>query len=112
MTVTTNGLTELVWTQLWQVTMVAAAVTVLTMSVCRRRPRLAYLLGLVVLVKCWVPPLWSSRLGVFCWPPLSQNTSLTGLSAEEAPATSLLLDDADVVPANVEPTEAATVAPA
>lgn len=108
----TSAFTELVWTQLWQVTLLAAAITLLAMSICRRRPRLAYLLGLVVLVKCWVPPLWSSRLGVFCWPTVSNDTSVLAPSTEEAPATSLLLHDEDPVPANAEPTAAATIAPA
>lgn len=67
MTPDSGDFVSLVFTQVWQVTAVAATVAVAIACCCRRRPRLAYVLGLIVLVKCWMPPIWSSRIGVFCW---------------------------------------------
>ncbi|MGH7140618.1 MAG: M56 family metallopeptidase [Pirellulales bacterium] len=64
-----HGLLDLAWRQFWQVTVVAAVACALMRWACRGRPHLAYLLGLVVLAKCWTPPIWSSYGGVFCWPP-------------------------------------------
>ncbi len=62
-----SGAWSLAWTQLWQVTVVIAVAAIITRLCCRDRPHLAYLLWLIVLLKCWVPPLWSSPSGVFCW---------------------------------------------
>lgn len=58
---------ELAWTQLWQVTAVIGVAALVARFGCRRRPHLAYLLWLVVLAKCWIPPVVSSPSGVFCW---------------------------------------------
>jgi beta-lactamase regulating signal transducer with metallopeptidase domain len=55
------------WAQLWQVTLLIAAVALLTRLFARNRPHLAHALWLVVLLKCVTPPLWSSPSGVFCW---------------------------------------------
>ncbi len=60
-------LTELAWTQSWQVTAVAAGVGLSTRLFCRHRPHLAHILWLVVLVKCITPPLWSSPTSLFSW---------------------------------------------
>src|SRR5438132_854681 len=57
----------LAWTQIWQVTLVAGMVAAITKLLCSKRPHLAYVLWLVVLVKCLTPPLWSSPTGVFSW---------------------------------------------
>ncbi|HWB08080.1 MAG TPA: M56 family metallopeptidase [Pirellulales bacterium] len=72
MTPESEGLASLVVSQIWQVTAVAAIAGLAASLFCRRRPRLAYLLGLVVLAKCWVPPTWSSPIGLFCWPGQEQ----------------------------------------
>ena len=56
-----------VWSQLWQVTALIALVTVVVRLCCRRRPHLAYLLWMLVVIKCVTPPLWSSPTGVFSW---------------------------------------------
>src|ERR1700688_2215280 len=58
---------KLAWTQIGQVTLVACGAGLLAAVVCRRRPHLAYVLWLVVLVKCVTPPFWSSPTGVFSW---------------------------------------------
>ncbi|MEX2121988.1 MAG: M56 family metallopeptidase [Pirellulales bacterium] len=47
--------------------MVAAGIGLATHWFCKRRPHLAYVLWMVVLVKCLAPPLWSSPTGVFSW---------------------------------------------
>ncbi|HKD37402.1 MAG TPA: M56 family metallopeptidase, partial [Pirellulales bacterium] len=62
-----DRLAPLAWTQIWQVTLVAAAIAVLTRLSCRNRPHLAYVLWLIVLIKCLTPPIWSSPTGVFSW---------------------------------------------
>ena len=62
-----HALGHLVWVQVWQVTLVALAVGVVTRLCCRRRPHLAHLLWMLVLVKCLTPPIWSSPTGVFSW---------------------------------------------
>jgi WD40 repeat protein/beta-lactamase regulating signal transducer with metallopeptidase domain len=58
---------QLAWTQIWQIAAVAVAVGVLTRLCCRRRPHLAHMLWLLVLLKCLTPPLWSSPASVFSW---------------------------------------------
>src|SRR5262249_10319899 len=55
------------WTQLWQVTAVALAIGAVARSCCRDRPRLAYALWMLVVVKSIVPPVWSSPTGLFSW---------------------------------------------
>ncbi|MCY2966851.1 MAG: hypothetical protein NT069_25010, partial [Planctomycetota bacterium] len=58
---------QLVWTQLWQVTLLIVAAVGLLRMVGRNRPHLAYGVWFVVALKCVTPPLWSSSGGVFCW---------------------------------------------
>ena len=55
------------WTQTWQVTVLIAAIALLVRLAAANRPQLAFVLWLVVLVKCVTPPLWSSPSGAFCW---------------------------------------------
>lgn len=54
-------------TQSVQVVVVIALVAIATLTLCRRRPHLAYALWLLALVKCVTPPLWSSPTSVFSW---------------------------------------------
>ena len=60
-------LRDLAWTQFWQVTAVAAGAALIIRVCCQRRPHLAHGLWLLVLIKCLVPPLWSSPTSVFSW---------------------------------------------
>ena len=62
-----NELARLAWSQLWQVTVLAAMVGVAVRIGCRRRPHLAYVLWMLVVLKCLAPPLWSSPAGFFSW---------------------------------------------
>jgi beta-lactamase regulating signal transducer with metallopeptidase domain len=92
MTPESGGLVNLFFTQVWQVTVVAAIAAVVVACGCRRRPRLAYLLGLVVLAKCWMPPIWSSRFGVFCWPPRFTEASLSTEPANVQSRAAMVVD--------------------
>ena len=62
-----DRLLDLAWLQLWQVSLVALIVMALVRAFGRQRPHLAYLLWMLVIVKCLTPPLWSSPTGVFSW---------------------------------------------
>ncbi|WP_157665111.1 M56 family metallopeptidase [Mariniblastus fucicola] len=54
-------------TQVWQVTLLAVAVWIVTKLFCKRRPHLGHALWLLVLIKCVVPPVFSSQAGVYSW---------------------------------------------
>ena len=62
-----DDLARLAWIQTWQVTIVALAVGVVAKLCCRDRPRLAYALWMLVVLKAVVPPVLSSPTGVFSW---------------------------------------------
>ena len=62
-----DGLAHLAWIQLWQVAVVALLVGAVARLCCRNRPRLAYALWMLVVVKSIVPPVWSSPVGLFSW---------------------------------------------
>ncbi|MGD9647051.1 MAG: M56 family metallopeptidase, partial [Pirellulales bacterium] len=64
---TLERISELGLAQLWQVTVLAMVVGLIVRLGCRHRPHLAYLLWMLVLVKCLVPPLAASRLSPFSW---------------------------------------------
>lgn len=92
MTAFLDRLAPLAWTQIWQVTLVAAAVAVFTRVFCRTRPHLAYVLWLVVLIKCLTPPFWSSPTGLFSWAsrgeaPTAQKTEETASNRKVERAT-------------------------
>ncbi|MEW4528712.1 M56 family metallopeptidase [Maioricimonas sp. JC845] len=55
---------------LLQVTVLVVIVAGLLRLTARSRPHLAYVLWLVVLLKCLVPPVWSSPSSVWNWLPL------------------------------------------
>ncbi len=61
------ALSRTAFAQAWQVTTLIVFVLVLTRLVARNRPHLAYVLWLVVLLKCVTPPLWSSPTGAYTW---------------------------------------------
>ena len=58
---------RLAFQQLWQVTAVILVLGPLILLACRHRPHFAYIVWLVVLLKCLTPPIWSSPTGVFSW---------------------------------------------
>ena len=74
-------LSQLAWTQFWQVTAVAAGVGVIVTVCCRQRPHLAHIMWLVVLVKCVTPPLWSSPTSLFSWATRDSSAAMPSVSA-------------------------------
>jgi beta-lactamase regulating signal transducer with metallopeptidase domain len=70
-------LASLMWTQLWQVTVLIVGVGLVTRLTCRHRPHLAYLLWMIVLLKCCLPPVWHSPTGVFCWTSPNHSSEAT-----------------------------------
>lgn len=76
MTLDLPWVADLIWTQFWQMTVVILLIAGLTRLICRDRPHLAHLLWLVVFVKCWIPPVWSSPTGVFSWGLRSQTPTV------------------------------------
>ncbi len=67
MTLTAERLLELAWTQCWQIALLSVGIAAGVGLTCRRRPHLAYLLWMLVVVKALTPPLWTSPAGVFSW---------------------------------------------
>ena len=74
---------SLVLSQVWQVTALVVAVGLLTRLVCRHRPHLAYLLWMLVILKCITPPLWSSPTGVFSWAQVQVETTPSSSQPEK-----------------------------
>jgi uncharacterized protein (TIGR03067 family) len=62
-----DGLARLAWVQVWQVTVVALLMGAVVRFCCRERPRIAYALWMLVVVKSIVPPVWSSPTSLFGW---------------------------------------------
>ena len=62
-----DNMASLVISQTCQVTVVILFVAIVVRLCCRQRPHLAYLLWMLVLVKCLTPPIWSSPVGLFSW---------------------------------------------
>ncbi|HUB25987.1 MAG TPA: M56 family metallopeptidase, partial [Tepidisphaeraceae bacterium] len=62
--------------QLAQVSLAIVAVSLLTRIFCRRRPHLAYVFWILVLIKSLMPPIWSSPLGVFSWARPARSTAV------------------------------------
>lgn len=62
-----RDLASLAAAQAWQVTALVLAVLLATRRWTHRRPHLACVLWLLVLIKCLTPPLWSAPSGLFCW---------------------------------------------
>ncbi len=63
-------------THAWQVTALIVLTAIVVRLFARNRPHLAFVLWLLVLVKCVTPPVWSSPSGVFSWLQPSQTATL------------------------------------
>lgn len=76
--------TRLAWDQLWQVSLTIAAIWLIVRRYARTKPQLAYLLWMIVILKCVTPPIWDSPTGLFSWLQHVSNpvVSLTVLSNE------------------------------
>ena len=86
-------LANLAWSQFWQVTVAALAVGVLVWLFCRKRPHLAYMLWLLVILKCLTPPIVSSPTGVFSWAQVRATTPPARDAPEDAAASTPLSAD-------------------
>ena len=87
MNLPTSDLAGLAWSQIWQVTALAAVVGIVTRLCCRRRPHLAYVLWMLVVLKCLTPPLWSSPTGCFSWAQLHVVPAESEVRSGDADAT-------------------------
>ena len=91
MTVDSYQILELVFGQLWQVTILCVVAGWISRTLLSDRPVLSYQLWLVVLVKCVTPPLWASHCGVFSW-CFQHVSKLTTAFAERVSGSTLSLD--------------------
>src|SRR5258708_3998271 len=66
-----TGIGHPAWVQLWQVAGLALGVGLASRLFCRRRPHLAYVLWMLVLLKSLTPPIWASPTGIFSWAALA-----------------------------------------
>jgi beta-lactamase regulating signal transducer with metallopeptidase domain/Leucine-rich repeat (LRR) protein len=66
---------------------VAIAVAIVVKLTCRRRPHLAYLLWMLVIVKAITPPVWSSPTGAFSW-ARAETVAAQTIAAREVPGHS------------------------
>ncbi len=64
---TSNQMFELLLAQTWQVGLLAVAVWTIVWLCGRDRPHLSHCLWALVLLKCLMPPVWTSPVGLFCW---------------------------------------------
>ena len=62
-----NEWMRLAITQAWQLTALIVLTAIVVRLFAHNRPHLAFVLWLLVLVKCVTPPVWSSPSGVFSW---------------------------------------------
>ncbi|MBX9788899.1 MAG: hypothetical protein K2Y37_08270 [Pirellulales bacterium] len=86
-------LADLAVAQLWQVSLLVVLVGLLTRTICRRQPHLAYLLWLVVLAKCLAPPVAASRLSPFSW-LLAERSAPLAAAPAVLPAINLAAESA------------------
>ena len=76
-------LLHLAWAQSWQVAFLICAVGLATRWLCQRRPHMAYVLWILVVLKCLTPPLMSSPMGLFSW--MQARHELTSERADSEP---------------------------
>ncbi len=70
------------WTQFWQITLLAVVLLVVTRMLAKNRPHLAHMLWFLLLLKCVTPPWWSSPSGVFCWMQPAADTQPAGVEVQ------------------------------
>jgi beta-lactamase regulating signal transducer with metallopeptidase domain len=74
------------WSQIWQVTAIILIVGAIVRVLCKRRPHLAHILWILVVLKCLTPPLWSSPTSVFSWLQASPGSRLPTPRVWDPPA--------------------------
>jgi beta-lactamase regulating signal transducer with metallopeptidase domain len=104
MTPDLDEIARLAWVQLWQVTVVALLIGAVVRLCARNRPRLAYALWMLVVVKSIVPPVWSSPTGLFSWVPVGGAAARRDIAGEPP---GLLMAPRAGAPAGGDPTRAA-----
>ncbi len=90
--------------QLLQVTLVAIAVAIVVRLTARSRPHLAYLLWMLVIVKCLTPPLAASRTSLFSWAWAEQSPAAISEPHQAATPQSIPMDEVglDELPKHIE----------
>ena len=110
-----DDLLQLAWTQAWQVAVVAIGVAVVVKLTCHRRPHLAYLLWMLVIIKAITPPVWSSPTGAFSWatahPIAAQHSPAARPSPSQTPSSLPLPSLPVIAPAEHSPTPQVTHVP-
>ena len=94
------------WSQLAQVSVMILAVGLATRLFCRARPHLAYVLWLLVIIKCLTPPVWSSPTGVFSWTMARRAaTAVVETPRTDAPIVNMPIDNmpAEATPVVISP---------
>jgi beta-lactamase regulating signal transducer with metallopeptidase domain len=99
-----DWLARMAWAQLWQLTVVIVGVGVLVRLSCCNRPRLAYALWMLVIVKAIAPPVWSSPTGLFSWAPVGGSAARRDVAGEPS---GLLMAPRAAAPSGGAPTRAA-----
>jgi beta-lactamase regulating signal transducer with metallopeptidase domain len=81
----------LAWTHIWQISLLGCLVAFVNLFLARRWPHLAYALWIVVLVKCFVPPIGNWPLNVLGrvtpWPTESMNGAIGHVDTPTQKAT-------------------------
>ena len=62
-----SDFSSVLWTQFWQVTVVAVIVLIAVRLLAKDKPHLAHVLWAIVLIKCITPPFFSSPTSPFSW---------------------------------------------
>ncbi len=65
MTLATSEFFQAALAQAWQIAALALVVAFVVRRFCHHRPHLAYVLWMLVILKCLTPPVWSSPFGLF-----------------------------------------------
>ena len=92
---------ELMFIQLWQVTLVGVVVLLITRLFAKNRPHLAHVLWVLVLLKCVTPPVFSSPVSLFSW--LTSPSSV--VSTDEATETFPVFQQQELSVAISEPSQ-------
>ena len=102
-----NQLLTLMFTQAWQIALLAIVVAIVTRTIARNRPHLAHAMWILVLIKCVTPPIWGHSLGVFSqlqtrWASDEQLTNPASTLRERDPADAHLSEAVERAPDGIE----------
>ena len=102
-----NQLLTLMFTQAWQIALLAIVVAIVTRTITKNRPHLAHAMWILVLIKCVTPPIWGHSLGVFSqlqtrWASDEQLTNPASTLRERDPADAHLSEAVERAPDGIE----------